>query len=285
VHRHQVENFVSENINVFRLNSKAESGKSEASKSELLDTSRSWLGPTQHKLLQFIANFKYVEPKHLVPSFAKDRKVAYVYIKRLEKLGVVKKIRRGLYRVIHSNLAKLLHLPVRNISKPRDSATKQSSGVRQANSTSSAGFARSPSLSYAGLFLDNLRYRCYGKYHQLGRSSLLSLCSVNSDCGVSYCEVTHIVSNDFIDGVVVVYSNVEDFERFSAPCMRVEYRPPKNFVKRNGVASTIRFSKYMFIKAFKALALVLSSILTRSEAVELFKWLSSLWSFSCYSVL
>jgi len=38
---------------------------------------------------------------------------------RLEELGVVERVRRGLYRVIHDNIAKLLQLPVRNLSKPK----------------------------------------------------------------------------------------------------------------------------------------------------------------------
>ncbi|WP_042667415.1 hypothetical protein [Desulfurococcus amylolyticus] len=58
-----------------------------------------------------------------------------------------------------------------------------------------------------------------------------------------------------IDGQVVIYSNPEDLGRFG-PCCRVEWRPPRGYVKLNGVSSTLRFSNEVFSNAFKAIATV-----------------------------
>ena len=76
---------------------------------------------------------------------------------------------------------------------------------------------------------------------------------------------------------MVVYSNVEDFGRFGCPAVRVEFRPPSGFVRRNGVGSTLRFAKFQFVNAFKALAVVLKNVLSGDELLSVSRWLCSVW--------
>jgi len=71
----------------------------------------------------------------------------------------------------------------------------------------------------------------------------------------------------------VVYSSRGD----GGASVRVEYRPPKNFVKLNGVASALRMSKHELVEAFKALAIVLREVLVARELSRLYEWLSGTW--------
>jgi hypothetical protein len=75
-----------------------------------------------------------------------------------------------------------------------------------------------------------------------------------------------------LDGVVVVYSNREDGGR-----VRVEWRPPSGFVARNGVASAVRYGGREFVKAFKALAVVVRESVPRRELERLFRWVEWVW--------
>ena len=131
---------------------------------------------------------------------------------------------------------------------------------------------------YLGLFLDNLRwFGLDGRWHQLPRSGLLGLGGLDPEWSVAYSEVAHVVGNLVLDGVVVVYTNAEDFRRFGAGAVRVEYRPPSGYVRRRGLASTLLLAKYELVKAFKALAVVLGEVLSARKLLELYSWIGALW--------
>jgi hypothetical protein len=137
------------------------------------------------------------------------------------------------------------------------------------------------SLGYVGVFFDNVRWVGFdGWLHQLGRGKLLTYGSLPD--GVRYFEVTHVVSGDVLDCVVVIYSNVEDFNRFKKPSVRVEWRPPSGYVRKNGVANTVHYAKHELIKAFKSLAVVLKNVMTPRELSKLFNWLSWTWRVVTY---
>jgi hypothetical protein len=136
-------------------------------------------------------------------------------------------------------------------------------------------------FGYVGVFFDNVRWVGFGGgLCQLGRGGLLSYGGLPDN--VRYLEVAHVVGGGVLDGVVVVYSNVEDFCRFGGASVRVEWRPPKGFVRRNGVAGTVHYAKYEFVKAFKSLAVVLKEVLSPKELSKLFNWLSWRWSINTY---
>jgi hypothetical protein len=256
-----------------------------------------WVSDLQYAMLSRIQGYHAFEPRQLVEwGFAKDKKVAYVYAKKLERLGAIKRVKRGLYQVVHDVIAKLLQLPVRMIATGvrlrKGAGVSKPAGVlpldlfvpgsARSRVKSSKLVLLGPYLrpKYLGLFLDNVRgFRC-GRYKQLGRDLLLKPCDLELFVPnrVSYFEVCHLVGNVLVDGVVTVYTNSGDVDRFGASC-RVEYRPPRDFVKDNGPL-TLRKGVVELSKAFRALAVVLRSCLRVDELRGLFSWLSSLWSFA-----
>ena len=253
-------------------------------------TRKKWISDVEEKLFTYLLSFEYIEPNYLVKdSFCKDRKSAYVYVRRLESKGVLKKVKRGIYKVNHNTIYKLLHLPVKKVKTPfrkEEKTTKEPvRPVRQANDTrvGSVGFGVGGvgfggGFGYLGLFFDNVRWLGFdGLFHQLGRSCLLGLSGLDLGFRTTYCEVTHVVGGGVVDGVVVIYSNVEDFSRFGRPVVRVEYRPPSGYVKRNGIASTLLYAKEELIKAFKSLVVVLKEVLSTDKLLELLNWTSWVW--------
>jgi hypothetical protein len=129
-------------------------------------------------------------------------------------------------------------------------------------------------LGYGGLFVDNGRYYVsnVARPVQQGRGVLWSLGVFSEAERVVYFEATHVVTNLVLDGVVVVYSNVEDFGRFGNVGVRVEWRPPSGFVRRGGVGSVLRKALEEYVKAFKALWVVLISNLSGKQVAELLRW-------------
>jgi len=245
-------------------------------KSQLLD-SKVWIGDSQHRLLLFLRDLEEVRPRDLVPHFCSSPKSAYVYVRRLEKLGVLRRVARGVYRVVREVVEELLKLPVRRIGAVRNryGTTPRSSPFSLPSPTADPADPRR--LGYRGLFLDNLRwYGLDGAYRQLPRSRLVALRHLDPGWGVSYAEVCHLVSGAVLDGVVVVYTNAEDLGRLG-PSARVEYRPPSGYVRGNGVASLLLLAREELVKAFKALVLVLGESLARSRLAELLTWVARVW--------
>jgi hypothetical protein len=261
-----------------------------------------WVSDKMYEVLNYISQFIVVKPYDLViAGYCKDPKVAYVYVRRLVVKGVLQRVGRGIYRVVHEVIQKLLRLPVRKLSNGRrvrnskqvvsDSVVRFSKWTRGLNGNLSGGLGGGlvgvggsvggggcvgGGLGYVGLFFDNVRwFGGDGCLHQLGRDELLSYGSLPDD--VRYFEVTHVVSGDVLDGVVVIYTNVEDFDRFKKPSTRVNWLPPSGFVRHNGVAPTVHYAKHEFIKAFKFLAVVLKEELPVRELNKLFSWLSWTW--------
>jgi hypothetical protein len=260
-------------------------------KEHLLDSSR-WVGDYQHRLLLFLYDLEELRPRDLVPHFCSNPKSAYAVVRRLERWGVLRRVARGVYRVVKEVVGQLLRLPVRCIrgGARRGSAVRNRDGTTPASSVSvptlstlgsravATGSAIAGGSRYLGLFLDNLRWvGLDGRYRQLPRSALLRYGGLDPEWSVSYAEVTHVVGGAVLDGVVVVYTNVEDFRRFGSGTVRVEYRPPSGYVRRRGLASTMLLVKEELVKAFRALAVVLGEVLPRRKLAGLYSWLGGLW--------
>jgi hypothetical protein len=274
--------------------------------SQLLDSSR-WVGDYTYRLLLFLSDLEELRPRDLVPYFCSNPKSAYSVVRRLERMGVVRRVARGVYRVVGDAVRRLLRLPVRYIrggarrsparfangTTPADPATvyAQSSTsllpVYYKSTTSllpvyRGSTAVDPAVAgrprYLGLFLDNVRrYDPDGRYRQSPRHVLMRPRDLDPGWLVAYSEVTHVVGNSVLDGVVVVYTNAEDFRRFGGGAVRVEWRPPSGYVRRNGLASAVLLAREELVKAFRAMAVVLGEVLTGRRLFELYSWVGRLW--------
>jgi hypothetical protein len=260
---------------------------------ELLDSSSSsgWVSDKMYEVLNYVSQFSIIRPYDLViAGYCKDSKTAYVYIQRLVRRGVLQRVGRGIYRVVHEVVQKLLKLPIRRLRVRKSKQSVSNSVVRFSKGTRCLGGLVGGCVGvggvvggfgYVGVFFDNVRWVGFGGgLCQLGRGGLLGFGGLPG--GVRYFEVAHAVSGVVLDGVVVVYSNVEDFGRFGKPSVRVEWRPPKGFVRRNGVAGTVHYARHEFVKAFKSLAVVLKEVLSPKELGRLFNWLSWRWGINTY---
>ena len=273
---------------------------------QLLDSSR-WVGDYTYRLLLYLSDLEELRPRDLVPHFCSNPKSAYAVVRRLERMGVVRRVAHGVYRVVREVVRQLLRLPVRTIrGGARRSATRFANGTTPAEpapacAQSSTGllpvYARStasllpvyggstaagPAVAgrprYLGLYLDNVRwFGLDGRWHQRPRSGLLRPGGLDPGWRVGYAEVAHVVGNLVLDGVVVVYTNTEDLGRFGTGAVRVEYRPPSGYVRRSGLASALLLAKYELVKTFKALAVVLREQLAPKRLSELYTWLGGLW--------
>jgi len=235
-------------------------------KEQVVDSSR-WFGDREVEILAYLSAFDRFSPKDLMPQFCSNRKVAYNYVQRLARKGFVVRVARGVYRVAKEKVEHLISRlpPVRAISKGRNA---RKAGGRQADGTRVPLSSGSGGVS--GVFLDNVRYYVGGLFCR-GRGWGVG-CLASAD-RVSYFEVARFVGGLVVDGHVVIYTN-----RSQDPgAVKVEWRPPRGYVKRNGVASSLLMAREELVVAFRALAAVLGEALGRRRLSELYSWLGRLW--------
>jgi hypothetical protein len=233
------------------------------------------IGDKTQMILEAALKLEVFTPKDLVDAgICRDSKDAWWWVNRLAKrYGVFRKIRYRFYTVVRDAALKLLQRPVKRISEGIR-RSKANGGSRTVMGTRSF-VAVSGFPGYGGLWIDNGRYYVSGVLRSIrqGRGVLWSLGVFGEACRVVYFEVAHAVTNVVLDGVVVVYSNAEDFSRFGCGCVRVEWRPPSGFVRRGGVSGVFRRSLDEFVKAFMSLWVVLLENLGWRRVVGLFRWL------------
>jgi len=248
--------------------------------SEVQDSTKDVIGDKEQKLLEIALQLERFTPRDLIEKgFARDRKDAWWWINvvGIRKLKAIRRIAPGLYTVIRERAVKLLQKPVKHISEgiKRRRYLKANGGSRQRTATRSCvgSVCVGGVVGYGGLFVDNGRYfDVWGGFRRQGRGVLWSFGVFSEAERVVYFEVSHVVTSVVLDGVVVVYSNVEDFERFGGAVARVEWRPPSGFVKRRGVGATLRKSLEEFVKAFRALWVVLVNSVSKRQVLELLRW-------------
>jgi hypothetical protein len=107
---------------------------------------KDWIGDTEYRISMFFLNIAenalnrgreaFVSPQDLVINkLASSSKLAWKYVYRFTKLGILEKIKHGLYRIDIAKLYEFLKLPVRKIAAALKN--KQSSDRGKENSITS----------------------------------------------------------------------------------------------------------------------------------------------------
>jgi DNA-binding MarR family transcriptional regulator len=241
------------------------------------------LSPCQSRSLPVISdtqfmilNYLFVHGRDTLTNIARainrDRRRVYDALKRLIKRCFVEKDERKMYRLTELGLKMLAKVRVVNLSKNiKGEGNVESQGKRD-GTTPDEGCG---GVGYVGRFFDNVRGYVGGVFVQSGRGSLVS--SLAGFDGLSYFEVVHVIRGFNVEGIIVIYTNDDDLRLFGDCVVRVEWRPPEGVVKSNPPASVLRLSRFEFVKAFKALSLVLKELLLPEDLADLYAWLGRRW--------
>ncbi|MCC6055261.1 MAG: hypothetical protein LM583_01100 [Desulfurococcaceae archaeon] len=134
---------------------------------------KDWIGDTEYRVAMFLLNIAEnalrfnkqatVSPQDLVINkLASSSKLAWKYVYRFTKLGILEKIKHGLYRIDIAKLYEFLKLPIRKIAAALKN--KQSSDRGKENSISSnrnsggrnQGNGRRQGFSASGLLVSSV---------------------------------------------------------------------------------------------------------------------------------
>ena len=236
-----------------------------------------FLGDLEYAILSHYvgSGFAVDSLSSIARSVGVDVRRVYDAVKRLVSRGFLERVRRGTYRLTEAGGKALVKLGVRRLSgrvrQGKPDGTGGATALPAALPSSRALPGGRP--AYGGAFYDNVRYYVGGVYQRTGRDEVMSPRDLSVADSVSYLEVGYWVRNLVVGGVVVVYSNLGD-----GYATRVEWRPPRGYVKENGVASTLRLAKRELASAFRAVAIVLGEVLSPRELSGLYGWLSQLWA-------
>ena len=148
-------------------------------------------------------------------------------LRRLAERGLARKVARGLYELLEDP-ARLASLPVR--------PANESQGTRVPSPSPSS--LPSPSPPPEGPRFDNVRGLTPSGYVRGDRGRALSQADLARFERVSYAEVQYVVRGlGEVPGVLVIYTNLAQDGPNS---IRIEWRPPRGYVKVNGLASAVR---------------------------------------------
>lgn len=209
-----------------------------------------WLGPLEHAVLSRVLELglSVFRPSQL--GLGVDRRRAWDALQRLVRRGILRRVSRGVYRVV-ADLPRLLSLRVRRLpGKDRagegDGTRGRGAGGVGVGSAGSAGVC-----GVEGPFLDNVRgVSVSGRVVRGDRGRVRRLSELVFFEGVSYAEVLWRVRGAWFPGHLVLYSNaLQDGE-----AVRVEWRPPRGYVKRNGLGSALRMYWEVVLVAWRCLA-------------------------------
>ena len=223
-----------------------------------------WIGDLEYRVLEVLFGYRLFKPHYIYKALGISPQKTHVVLLRLMRRGIVERVSHGLYRVV-VDLSKLLaKVKVRRLSVRKTEDIRVSSCVPVCSGC----------VGYLGLFFDDVRYYVGGVFFRQPRGGLWSCWHVPSVDEFSYGEVCHLVGGLEVHGAVVVYSNFREdgFDR-----VRVEFRPPSGFVRRNGLAGAVRFSIGNFVNAWRALCVVLREHLSNRLLGYLVNWLLGLW--------
>jgi ribosomal protein L19E len=129
---------------------------------------KNWIGDTEYRIAMFFLNIAedalnkgreaLVSPQDLVINkLASNSKVAWKYVYRFTKLGILEKVKHGLYRIDIAKLYEFLKLPVRKIAQAlKNRQNKAKPGGRNQGNGSRQGFSAS------GLLVSSVGGGCGG---------------------------------------------------------------------------------------------------------------------------
>mgnify|MGYP000058805544 CR=1 FL=1 len=210
------------------------------------------LGPKEKEVLKRIIELGLVffSPKDLGLNW--DRRRVNDVLKRLMNKNLITRVARGLYKVLsRREIIRILinkPLPSLQVSETRKDSHETRSG---AGSQESSHRVYPKRIVYVeGPFLDNLdAYTCSGKRVRGDRvdRELRELAFFDR---VNYAEILYKAEGVEIFGSLVIYQKHGK--------VRIEWRPPSGFIKRNGIVVGLRMYWEMVLNAFK---LLLHSIL------------------------
>jgi hypothetical protein len=213
-----------------------------------------------------------------------DRRRVHDALKRLCNRNIVERVGRGFYRLLvpPERLGELLSTavinspPSKNGLRPRDGLIKAPSSravkdIPRTREPRGVGCA-------VGVFLDNVRgWTWWGSYVHGDRGALREWGDLSAFESVSYAELSIATGTSRLSGrgAVVLYYDCKEV-RSGVVCAsdRVEWRPPKGFVKKYGVPYALRVLREEVLpSAFGVLSralLVANSPLSRVRA-ELYR--------------
>jgi len=203
------------------------------------------LGPMEYSIIEYCVEIGVYTftPAHIVEyliakGYAKKEDKAKLHrrvhdaIKRLMRRGLVVKISHGYYRLL-LNPEKMVN--VKTASLP--SLVKIKEGVKETHGT------REPH-GFVGVFLDNVRGWRGGVFVPGDRGRVLGFGDLVFFSRVSYGEFAVATGSRVFQGLgqVVVYYNCKSGPGGVTICSDwVEWRPPRGFVRSNGVFNARRF--------------------------------------------
>jgi len=203
-----------------------------------------WLGPREKQVLSRIFELGLVVFKPSDLGLELDRRRINDVLRRLTAKGILVKLSRGVYKVA-SDIRKLLALPTRmtNGKETGKDSDETRSSVAPIDVGNVHGMKR---IVYVeGPFLDNVDAYTYSGKRVRGEKIDRSLSELSFFSKVNYAEILYRVEGVEVFGTLVIYQKNHR--------VRIEWRPPRGFVKRNGLASGLRMYWEMLLAAFKAI--------------------------------
>ena len=203
-----------------------------------------WVGDLEYRVLSVMVEVAHaVYLREIAKRLGVNSRRVYDALKRLMARGFVRKVARGLYELCVS-VRDVACLRVRNLGGRVTAVKENSRKVNDTRVSLGCGFG-----FVSGPFFDNVRGYCGLGYVGGDRGGVVEARELVRFNSISYAEVLYRVRGLKGVGCLVVYSN----EKQDGGAVRVEWRPPKGYVKCNGVASAVRMYWEQVLNGFKAL--------------------------------
>ena len=238
-----------------------------------------WIGDNEYGILKYCLEFGLTRftVKEVAQFLEVDPRRAHDAVQRLVRRGWVTRIARGLYSLtvdpteilskyrVHrrsESMTGKIKKYLRNLKHKATRKLKQVFSQGKAHGSRDAsvgvgwvggvGFHVKPVVS--GWRFDNVRGVVGGRYVPGDRGRVLCWGDLGLFDRLSYLEVQRLVDGVcVVDGLFAIYTNWGQDGRG----IRVEFRPPKGFVKRNGVEGSVRMFWEVVLAGLKALVSLL----------------------------
>ena len=215
---------------------------------------------------------------------------------------MIKRLERGVYRIL-IGFKELLSFKIRRISSRVKDTQGESEGTRVPTISMGKNILKGRSsqgqrssqgdllglildvldvvsrISLSGLrvdgemYFDNVRgYTVGGGYVHGDRGRVLESRDLVRFERISYCEVLCRVYDVVMPGQLVLYTN----PRIDGEAVRVEWRPPKGFVKKNGIDAVLRMYWEVILLSIKVLVKLILSIAPWDVVRRFISFLSSI---------